>query len=46
MHLHITGASKPGQARANARVSSLSPLSPSLHQELFVYRAKSRVIFG
>lgn len=30
----ITGASRPEQAAANARVSSLPPLTPDLHQKL------------
>ncbi len=30
----ITGASRPEQAGANARVSSLDPLPPELHQRL------------
>ncbi|MCB1129831.1 MAG: aldo/keto reductase, partial [Verrucomicrobiae bacterium] len=30
----ITGASRPEQAAANARVSSLDPLPPELHRQL------------
>jgi len=30
----ITGASRPEQAAANARVSALPPLSPELHRRL------------
>jgi aryl-alcohol dehydrogenase-like predicted oxidoreductase len=33
----ITGASKPEQAAANARVSSLPPLAPELHKKLRDY---------
>jgi len=33
----ITGASQPDQARANAAVSSIAPLSPELHQELAAF---------
>jgi aryl-alcohol dehydrogenase-like predicted oxidoreductase len=35
----ITGASKPEQASANARVSNLPGLSPELHQKLAEFYA-------
>ena len=44
----ITGASKPEQATANARVSNLPPLSPELHKQLseFYQREVMRHIRG
>ena len=33
----IPGASSPAQARANARISDLPPLSPDLHRQLSAF---------
>jgi aryl-alcohol dehydrogenase-like predicted oxidoreductase len=41
----ITGASKPGQAAANAKISELPPLDPALHEKLQAFYTQKVAAF-